>query len=130
MSREIEVIQTSNAPAAIGPYSQGLVVPAGELIFTAGQIGLDPETGEVVPGGTLPEFRRVMENVRAVLRAAGSDLDRVVKTTLYFADLNDFIQVNQAYSEYFEEPFPARSAIQAASLPKGVRIEMEVIARR
>lgn len=129
MPREVQVIQTSDAPAAIGPYSQGVVVPAGELIFTAGQIGLDPSTGDMVPGGTLAEFRRVMENLEAVLKAAGSDLHRVVKTTLYFADLNDFAEVNQAYSEYFEAPFPARSAFQAASLPKGARIEMEVIAR-
>jgi 2-iminobutanoate/2-iminopropanoate deaminase len=129
MPQEVQVIQTSDAPAAIGPYSQGLVVPAGELIFTAGQIGLDPATGEMVPGGTLAEFRRVMENLRAVLRGAGSDLDRVVKTALYFADLNDFADVNRVYSEYFVEPYPARSAFQAAALPKGARIEMEVIAR-
>jgi 2-iminobutanoate/2-iminopropanoate deaminase len=130
MLEEMKAVQTSDAPAAIGPYSQGVMVPSGDLVFTAGQIGLDPKTGAMVSGGTVPEFRRAMENLRAVLRAAGSDLNRVVKMTVYFADLNDFAAVNEAYAGFFSKPFPARSALQAAALPKGARIEVEAVARR
>lgn len=128
MSESFRVVETSGAPAAIGPYSQGII--AGDLVFTAGQIGLDPETGEMVSRGTVAQFRRAMVSIEAILREAGTDLDRVVKTTVYFADLSDFAAVNEVYSEYFKRPYPARSAVQAAALPKGARIEVEVIARR
>jgi 2-iminobutanoate/2-iminopropanoate deaminase len=124
----MEIISTPEAPQAIGPYSQG--VAEGPFLFTAGQIGLDPATGEMVPGGVVAEFRRAMENVRAILEAGGSSLDRVLKTTLYFADLGDFAAVNEAYAEFFRPPYPARAAVQVAALPKGARIEVEVVAWR
>lgn len=128
MSDSFRAVETGGAPAAIGPYSQGVV--AGDLVFTAGQIGLDPETGDLVSRGTVPQFRRAMVSIEAILREAGTNLDQVVKTTVYFADLSDFTAVNEVYAEYFKRPYPARSAVQAAALPKGARIEVEVIARR
>ena len=126
----MEIIRTADAPQAIGPYSQGVVVPAGDWVFTAGQIGLDPRTGEIVPGGAAEEFLRAVANVEAILRSAGCGLRDVVKATLYFADLKDFAAVNEAYALAFPPPHPARSAIEAAALPKGARIEIDVIARR
>jgi 2-iminobutanoate/2-iminopropanoate deaminase len=97
-------------------------------VFTAGQIGLDPETGQIVSGGVVAEFDRAVANVRAILEAGGASLASVVKVTVFFADLSDFAAVNERYATWFPEPFPARSAIQAAALPKGARIEVEAIA--
>lgn len=124
----LRAIHTELAPRALGPYSQAVVEPSTGLVFCSGQIGLDPATGELVAGGVVPEFRRAMENVRAVLEAAGASLAGVVRVTLYLAEIGDFAEVNAAYGELFHEPFPARSTLQAAALPKGARIEIEVTA--
>lgn len=121
-------VQSEQAPAAIGPYSQG--VWAEELLFTAGQIGLDPRTGELVEGGVEPETQRVLENLAAVLEAAGLGLADVVKTTVFLADLGDFAAMNEIYGEKFEPPYPARSTVQVARLPRDARVEIEVVARR
>ncbi|MGD2216243.1 MAG: RidA family protein [Gemmatimonadales bacterium] len=120
-------IHTDRAPAAIGPYSQAIV--SGGFVFTAGQIGLDPGTGEFVGGGVAEQAERALENLSAVLEAAGSSTKDVVKTTLYLADMGDFVTVNEIYAGYFAEPFPARSAVQAANLPKGALVEIDAIAR-
>ena len=120
-------VQTDGAPAAIGPYSQAII--SGGFIFTAGQIGLNPETGEIVDGGVEAQAVRVLQNLTAVLEAAGSSTKDVVKTTMYLADMADFVAVNEIYAQYFEEPFPARSAVQAAALPKGTLVEIDAIAR-
>ena len=121
-----ERVQTDGAPAAIGPYSQAII--SGGFVFTAGQIGLDPDTGEFVEG-VEAQAERVLENLSAVLEAAGSGMSKVVKTTMYLADMNDFVAVNEIYARYFSEPFPARSAVQAAKLPKGGLVEIDAIAR-
>ncbi len=123
---EKEIIIAPEAPAAIGPYS--VAVRAGEFIFTAGQIGLDPESGQIVPGGVEAETRQALTNLRHVLEAAGSGLERVVKTTVFLRDMDDFGRMNAVYAEFFTENFPARSAVQAAALPKGVAVEIEAIA--
>lgn len=120
------IISTQEAPAAIGPYSQAVRV--GPFVFTSGQIALDPRTGSLVSGGIEEETRRVLENLRAVLGAAGASLDEVVKTTIFLADLGDFAKVNDIYSSYFRREPPARSTVQVAALPRGARIEIEVIA--
>lgn len=120
-------VHTDGAPAAIGPYSQAIA--SGGFVFTAGQIGLVPETGEMVEGGVEPQAVRVLENLKAVLEAAGVSMKDVVKTTMYLADFADFATVNELYARYFEQPFPARSAVQVAALPKGARIEIDAIAR-
>ncbi|MHB8384780.1 MAG: RidA family protein [Candidatus Binataceae bacterium] len=119
-------IETKSAPAAIGPYSQAAV--EGSMVFCSGQIGLDPHTGAIVPGGIETETRRVLANIREVLAADGMGFADVVKTTIFLADLGDFDLVNRIYGEHFEPPFPARSTIQAAALPRQARIEIEVIA--
>ncbi len=119
---------TESAPAAIGPYSQA--VAAGEFVFCSGQIGLDPHSGAIVAGGVESETRRVLGNIREVLAAEGLSFADVVKTTIFLADLRDFDLVNRIYGEHFEPPFPARSTIQAVALPRGARIEIEVIAAK
>jgi 2-iminobutanoate/2-iminopropanoate deaminase len=121
-------VHTSEAPAAIGPYSQAIVLPELGLVFTSGQIGLDPAKGEIVPGGVQAEFRQVLSNLAAVLAASGSGLERVVKSTLFLADLRDFAAVNALYAERFGSATPARSTVGVASLPKGARVEMDVVA--
>ncbi|HYF62899.1 MAG TPA: RidA family protein [Herpetosiphonaceae bacterium] len=123
-----EVISTSEAPGAIGPYSQAIGIDG--LVFCSGQIPLDPATGEVVPGGIEEQTRQVMENIRGVLKAAGSSFERIVKTTIFLADMNDFAKVNTIYGEYFKADPPARSTVQVARLPRDVRVEVEVIAQR
>jgi 2-iminobutanoate/2-iminopropanoate deaminase len=120
-------IHTDGAPAAIGPYSQAIV--SGGFVFTAGQIGLDPGSGEFVEGGVAEQAERALKSLSAVLEAAGSSMKDVVKTTLYLADMGDFVTVNEIYAGYFSEPFPARSAVQAADLPKGALVEIDAIAR-
>ncbi len=124
----MDLIATAQAPKAIGPYSQATV--AGGLIFTAGQIALDPATGEVVPGGVAEQTARVLENLSQVLRAAGSDLSRVVKTTVFLVDMADFGAMNEAYAAAFGSHRPARSTVAVAGLPKGVRVEIDVVATR
>ncbi|HUY37366.1 MAG TPA: RidA family protein [Candidatus Binataceae bacterium] len=121
-------IETRNAPAAIGPYSQAVV--DGSMVYCSGQIGLDPHTGAIVPGGIEAETRRVLANIREVLTAANLEFADVVKTTIFLADFGDFDLVNRIYGEHFERPFPARSTVQAAALPRNARIEIEVIAMK
>src|SRR3990170_457684 len=121
-----QVIKTDRAPKPIGPYSAG--VRSGDLVFTAGQIGLDPLTGEVVPGGIQAETRQVLRNLQGILEAAGSSLQDVVKTTVFLRDVNDFTQMNAIYAEFFSQDYPARSTVQVSALPKGVAVEVEAIA--
>jgi len=121
-----KIISTSDAPAALGPYSQAVRV--GSTIYCAGQIPLDPKTGEIVSGGIEVQTRRVMDNITAVLKAEGLSCDNVVKTTIFLADLADFQKVNEIYGSYFKQAPPARSTVQVAALPKGSRVEIETIA--
>jgi len=122
----MDFVSTGGAPKAIGPYSQGII--AGGLVFTAGQIAIDPASGDVVPGGIAEQTARVMQNLTAILRAAGSDLDRVVKTTVFLTDMADFAAMNEVYGKAFGSHRPARSTVAVASLPKGVKVEIEAIA--
>jgi 2-iminobutanoate/2-iminopropanoate deaminase len=119
-------VQTANAPAAIGPYSQGIV--AAGFLFTAGQIALDPANGEIVQGGVREQTIRVMRNLAAVLESAGAGWDDVVKTTVYLQDMNDFPVVNEIYGKTLGEARPARSTVQVAALPRGVLVEIDAIA--
>ena len=121
-----DIIATTNAPGAIGPYSQG--IRANGFVFASGQIGLDPATGEFVKGGIVEQSRQALLNVKNVLEAAGSGLDKAVKTTVFLKDINDFAAMNAVYSEFFKTDCPARSAVQVAALPKGALVEIEVIA--
>lgn len=123
---ERRIVATDAAPAAIGPYSQGVV--AGGLFYSAGQIPLDPATMELVEGGITEQTERVMRNLEAVLTAAGTSFDRVVKTTCFLADLNDFAGFNAVYARYFGDAPPGRSTVQVAALPKGALVEVECIA--
>lgn len=122
----MQVVVTDKAPAAIGPYSQA--VKAVGLLFCSGQIALDPVSGEMVQGTVEEETRQVMENLRGVLEAAGTGFDRVVKTTIYLIDMADFPVVNQVYGSYFGELKPARATVGVAALPRGARVEVEVVA--
>jgi 2-iminobutanoate/2-iminopropanoate deaminase len=119
-------IKTEHAPAAVGPYSQGII--ANGMIFTAGQVALVPATGKLLEGGIQEQTRQVLENLMAVLKAGGSSLDRVVKTTVFLQDLGDFASMNEVYSTYFTGTRPARSTVQVARLPLGALVEIEVIA--
>jgi 2-iminobutanoate/2-iminopropanoate deaminase len=123
-----EPVSTPQAPAAIGPYSQAIV--AGNLVFTSGQIPLDPATQQMVQGDVRAQTERVMENLSAVLSAAGTSFAQVVKSTIFLADLNDFAAVNEVYGKRFSGAPPARSTVQVAALPKGARVEIELIALR
>ncbi|WP_303721115.1 RidA family protein [Malonomonas rubra] len=122
----MEKIETAKAPAAIGPYSQA--VRAGDYLFCSGQIPLIPETGEMVAGGVVEQTRQVLDNLMQVLAAAGADFGSVVKTTIYLADLADFVTVNEIYAEYCAEVAPARATVQVAALPKGARVEIDAVA--
>jgi 2-iminobutanoate/2-iminopropanoate deaminase len=122
-----KAVQTAGAPAAIGPYSQGIVT--GGFLFCAGQAALHPTTGALVEGGIEPETEQVMANLSAVLGAAGYAWSDVVKTTVFLVDMADFAAMNAIYSRFVSEPPPARSTVGVASLPKGARVEIEVIAR-
>ena len=121
----MQKVHTQFAPAAIGPYSQA--VKAGGLVFTSGQIALDPATGAVVEGGIREQTARICQNLKAVLEAAGSSLGKAVKTTCFLADMNDFAAFNEVYGQYFTEK-PARSCVAVKALPKGVLAEVEVVA--
>lgn len=123
---ELRKIQTDQAPAAIGPYSQAIV--ANGMVYTAGQIPLDPATGTLVEGDIAAQTERVMRNVQAVLQAAGADLSTVVKTTVFLRDMGDFTAMNEVYGRWFGEHAPARSTVQAARLPRDVAVEIEAIA--
>ena len=121
-----QIINTPNAPAAIGPYSQA--VRAGDLLFISGQIPLNPATGNVVEGDVTVQTTRVLENVNAILTAAGADFSKVVKTTVFLQDMGDFAAMNAVYAEFFTEgQYPARSAVEVAALPKGALVEIETI---
>ena len=124
---DTRAVHTDGAPAALGPYSQAIV--AGGFVYTAGQIPLDPDSGELVEGGVEVQAERVLENLGAILAAAGSSFSKVVKTTVFLSDMDDYAAVNEVYARYFREPYPARSAVQVARLPRGVRLEIEAIAR-
>jgi len=127
---ERTVIRTPAAPAAIGPYSQAIVVPIGDakMVFCSGQIPLDPATGEIIKGDVADQARRVLDNIVGVLAAVDATLRDVVKTTMYLADLNDFAAVNAVYAERFVDAPPARSTVQVARLPRDARVEIEVTA--
>ena len=121
-----EVVATENAPGAIGPYSQA--VKTGGMVFCSGQIPIDVATGEFVSGGVAEQTEQVLKNLSAVLEAAGSDLNNVVKTTVFLADMNDFAAMNEIYAKYFSENKPARATVQAARLPRDARVEIDCIA--
>ena len=121
-----EVISTAHAPAAVGPYSQA--IRSGDFVFTAGQIPLVPETGKLVEDGIEAQTQQVMENLESVLKAAGTSLSNVVKTTIFVTNLADFATINQIYGSYFNSTPPARSTVQVAGLPLGANVEIEVVA--
>ena len=123
-----KTINTTNAPAPIGPYSQA--VKSGHLLFTSGQIPVDPKTGEMISTGIREQTIQVLENLKAVVEAAGSTLDDAIKTTVFLTDMADFPELNTIYAEYFgEDNAPARSTVQVAALPKGARVEIELVAK-
>lgn len=128
MAKMKEAVQTEKAPAPVGPYSQAVV--SGELVFSSGQIALDPATGQMVNDSIEAEAEQVFRNLAAVLEAAGSGMDRAVKVTVFLTDLADFGRVNEVYARFFGEPFPARSCFEVCVLPKGARVEVEAIAAR
>jgi 2-iminobutanoate/2-iminopropanoate deaminase len=123
-----ELVASKDAPAAIGPYSQA--IRAGSLVFLSGQIPLDPSTGALVDGDIAAQTTRVMENLRAVLAAAGCTFRDVTRTTIYLVDLGHFAAVNETYGRFFEAPFPARATVQVAALPRGAQVEIDAIAIR
>ena len=123
---EKKVITSHKAPQAIGPYS--VAIQAGQLVFTSGQLGLDPATGNLVPGGIEAETRQALTNLHHVLVDAGSGLEQVVKTIVFLKDMNEFTEMNTVYAEFFNENPPARSTVQAAALPKGGAVEIEAVA--
>jgi 2-iminobutanoate/2-iminopropanoate deaminase len=120
-----EAISTDKAPKAIGPYSQG--IKAGGFIFTAGQVALDPATAQLIEGDVARQTARVLDNLKAIAEAAGSSLDRTVKATVYLKDMNDFSAMNEVYARYFGQTPPARSTVEAARLPRDVRVEIDLI---
>jgi len=122
------IIKTNKAPEAIGPYSQGVKVEKGGLIFVSGQIPISPESGELISGSIGDETRQVLKNLKAILEEAGSGLDKVVKTCVFLKNMDDFAEMNQVYSEFFQKDPPARSTVEVSRLPKGVRIEVEATA--
>ena len=122
----MKVISTTKAPAAIGPYSQAIKV--GNLVYTSGQIPINPTTGNFVEGGIKEQTRQSLTNVKAILEEAGLTMSNVLKTTVFMADMNDFADMNAVYAEFFAEPYPARSAVAVKTLPKGALVEIEVVA--
>ena len=122
----MKVISTKKAPAAIGPYSQAIRI--GNLVYTSGQIPIDPTTGTFVEGGIKEQTCQSLTNVKAILEEAGLSMTNVVKTTVFMADMNDFADMNAVYSDFFSEPYPARSAVAVKTLPKGALVEIEVVA--
>jgi len=123
-----EVVQTEKAPKAIGPYSQAIKVDCGKMIFCSGQIPLDPQTGAMIEGDVAAQTRRVMENLRAVLEAAGAGFEHVVRCNIFLVDMNDFAVVNEVYGQYFPKDPPSRATVQVARLPKDARVEIDCIA--
>ena len=123
---EKQIIKTDQAPAAIGPYSQGIRI--GDFLFTSGQIALDPATGEMCSGEIEQETEKTLQNIEAILKAGGLSLSHVVKTTVYLADLNHFARMNQVYEQFFSANKPARACVQVAALPKGAKVEIDAVA--
>ncbi len=123
-----KIISTDKAPAAIGPYSQA--VWAGDLLFASGQIPMDPATGDIVAGGVQAQAHQSLKNVKAILEAAKLGFENVVKATVFIKDMNDFAAINEVYAEYFTAPFPARSCVEVARLPRDILVEVEVIAKK
>ena len=121
------IISTGSAPAAIGPYSQA--IRTGDLLFVSGQVPIDPATGTVVEGDISVQAHQSLCNLKAILNAAGTNMGAVVKTTVFLADMNDFAAMNEVYAQFFQEPFPARSAVQVGRLPKDAKVEIEAIAQ-
>jgi len=117
-------VKTSKAPAAIGPYSQGIIL--GNTLFTSGQIPLNPKTGEI-PEGVEAQAIQAFENIKSVITAAGADLKNVVKTTVFIKNMDDFVKINEVYGKYFSEPYPARSCVEVSRLPKDVLLEIEAV---
>ena len=124
----MKTVSTDKAPAAIGPYAQAQIV--GNLVFTSGQIPINPATGAFVEGGIKEQTRQSLTNVKAILEEVGLTMGNVVKTTVFMADMNDFAEMNAVYAEFFTEPYPARSAVAVKTLPKGALVEIEVLAER
>ena len=122
-----QVIHTDSAPAAIGPYSQAIQI--GDFLFVSGQVPIDPSTGAIVEGDIKVQAQQSLNNLKAILNAAGTNMGAVVKTTVFLADMNDFAAMNEVYAQFFQEPFPARSAVQVARLPKDAKVEIEAIAQ-
>ena len=122
-----QIVNTDNAPAAIGPYSQGIVA-GGTLVFTAGQLPMDPQSGKIVGKDVTEQTHRALQNVQAVLEAAGSSLEKAVKLTVFLQDINDFAAMNEVYTQYFKDSPPARSAVEVAQVPKGALVEIEAVA--
>ena len=122
-----QVIHTDSATAAIGPYSQAIQI--GDLLFVSGQVPIDPSTGAIVEGDIKAQAQQSLNNLKAILNAAGTNMGAVVKTTVFLADMNDFAAMNEVYAQFFQEPFPARSAVQVARLPKDAKVEIEAIAQ-
>lgn len=123
-----KVISTTDAPRAIGAYNQGIAIESGRLVFISGQLGLNPQTMELVSGGVAAEARQAMENIKAIVTAAGGSMASIVKATVLLADIKDFTAVNEIYASFFSSDYPARAAFAAAALPKGARVEIEAIA--
>lgn len=121
-----KIVVAENAPKAIGPYSAGVKI--GDFVFTAGQLGINPDTGSIVNGGIVAETRQALKNLSAVIEAGGSSLNNVIKTTVFLRDMDDFAPMNSVYAEFFTENFPARSAVQVARLPLDAQIEIEAVA--
>lgn len=126
MKHEKQIVETNSAPKAIGPYNVG--VTAGPFVFTSGQIGINPDTGQIVEGGVVNETIQALKNIQAILEAAGSNMSLTVKTTIFLTDLGDFGKVNETYATFFSEKAPARSTVEVSKLPKGANVEIEVIA--
>lgn len=125
---EKQIINTKNAPAPIGPYNQA--IQAGNLLFVSGQIALHPETNQLVQDDIKTETHQVMKNLRGILSEAGMDFNNVLKSTIFITNMNDFAQINEVYGSYFHDNFPARETVQVAALPKGVNVEISVIASK
>jgi 2-iminobutanoate/2-iminopropanoate deaminase len=123
-----QAIATPNAPAAVGPYSPAIICEIDRLVFASGQIAIDPATNQIIAGGIVDQTHRVLKNLKAVLEAAGSGMDRVLKTTVFLKDMNQFAAMNEIYGEYFPGVKPARSTVEVSRLPKDVLVEIEAIA--
>ena len=124
----MKTISTTNAPEAIGPYSQAIQV--GNLVFTSGQIPIDPSTGNIVDGGIKSQTRQSLQNIKAILESVDIKMKSIVKTTVFLSDMNNFSEMNEVYSEFFTEPYPARSAVAVKTLPKGALVEIETVAEK